>query len=143
MRLKRSRESLRSMYSYKRLKGRSHTVEKRKASHPQKPHATSQPSRFSHTPRLSTDAAHREPFRSFFACFDGHSPVVRRTASYVRAPCLHVAAEKYDRVGDCLWGSKRPVEWAPACPRAARVPLLTLVWKPRAQRVLPDVVTKE
>ena len=36
--------------SYKRVKGRSHTVEKRKASHPQKPHATSQPSRFSHTP---------------------------------------------------------------------------------------------
>ena len=34
------------------MKGRSHTVEKRKASHPQKPHATSQPSRFSHTPRL-------------------------------------------------------------------------------------------
>ena len=29
--------------SYKRVKGRSHTVEKRKASHPQKPHATSQP----------------------------------------------------------------------------------------------------
>ena len=44
--------------SYKRVKGRSHTVEKRKAIHPQKPHATSQPSRFSHTPRLSTDAAH-------------------------------------------------------------------------------------
>ena len=38
--------------SYKRVKGRSHTVEKRKASHPQKPHATSQPSRFSHTPTL-------------------------------------------------------------------------------------------
>ena len=32
---------------YKRVKGRSHTVEKRKAIHPQKPHATSQPSRFS------------------------------------------------------------------------------------------------
>ena len=44
--------------SYKRVKGRSHTVEKRKAIHPQKPHATSQPSRFSQTPRLSTDAAH-------------------------------------------------------------------------------------
>ena len=44
--------------SYKRVKGRSHTVEKRKASHPQKPHATSQPSRFVHTPTLSTDAAH-------------------------------------------------------------------------------------
>ena len=44
--------------SYKRVTGRSHTVEKRKASHPQKPHATSQPSRLSHTPRLSTDAAH-------------------------------------------------------------------------------------
>ena len=41
--------------SYKRVKGRSHTVEKRKASQPQKPHATSQPSRFSHTPTLSTD----------------------------------------------------------------------------------------
>ena len=40
--------------SYKRVKGRSHTVEKRKASQPQKPHATSQPSRFSHTPTLST-----------------------------------------------------------------------------------------
>ena len=44
--------------SYKRVKGRSHTVEKRKAMHPQKPHAPSQPSRFSHTPRLTTDAAH-------------------------------------------------------------------------------------
>ena len=45
-------------YSYKRVKGRSHTVEKRKASHPQKPHATSQPSRFSHfllTPFRSID----------------------------------------------------------------------------------------
>ena len=31
--------------SYKRVKGRSHTVEKRKAIHPQNPHATSQPSR--------------------------------------------------------------------------------------------------
>ena len=29
-------------------------MEKRKAIYPQKPHATSQPSRFSHTPRLST-----------------------------------------------------------------------------------------
>ena len=29
-----------STSSYKRVKGRSHTVEKRKASHPQKPHAT-------------------------------------------------------------------------------------------------------
>ena len=28
-------------------------MEKRKASHPQKPHATSQPSRFLHTPGLS------------------------------------------------------------------------------------------
>ena len=35
-------------------------MEKRKASHPPKPHATSQPSRFSHTPRLSTDAAHNQ-----------------------------------------------------------------------------------
>ena len=43
--------------SYKRVKGKRHTVEKRKAIHPQKPHATSQPLRFSHTPRLSTDAA--------------------------------------------------------------------------------------
>ena len=33
------------MGSYKRVKGRSHTVEKRKAIHPQRPHATSQPSR--------------------------------------------------------------------------------------------------
>ena len=31
--------------SNKRVKGRSHTVEKRNAIHPQKPHATSQPSR--------------------------------------------------------------------------------------------------
>ena len=31
------------VYSYKRVKGRSQTVEKRKASQPQKPHATSQP----------------------------------------------------------------------------------------------------
>ena len=45
---------------YKRVKRRSHTVEKQKASQPQKPHATSQPSRFSHTPTLSTDAAHNK-----------------------------------------------------------------------------------
>ena len=38
---------------YKRVKGRSHTVEKRISMHPHKPHATSQPSRFSHTRRLS------------------------------------------------------------------------------------------
>ena len=44
--------------SYKRVKGRSHTAEKRKAIHPPRPHATSQPSRFSHTPRLSTESAH-------------------------------------------------------------------------------------
>ena len=47
---------------YQRVKGRSHTstVEKRKSVHPHKPHATSQPSRFSHTPRLSTDSAHNQ-----------------------------------------------------------------------------------
>ena len=33
--------------SYKRVKGRSHTAEKRISMHPHKPHATSQPSRFS------------------------------------------------------------------------------------------------
>ena len=46
--------------SYKRVKGRSHTAEKRISMHPHKPHATSQPSRFSHTPRLSTDSAHNQ-----------------------------------------------------------------------------------
>ena len=35
--------------SYKRVKGRSHPVEKRPNMHPHKPHATSQPSRLSHT----------------------------------------------------------------------------------------------
>ena len=44
--------------SYKRVKGRSHTVEKRISMLPHKPHATIQPSRFSHTPRISTDSAH-------------------------------------------------------------------------------------
>ena len=39
-------------------------MEKRKASQPQKPHATSQPSRFSHTPTLSTDAAHNKVSRT-------------------------------------------------------------------------------
>ena len=42
--------------SYKRVKGRSHTVEKRISMLPHKPHVTSQPSRFSHTPRLGTDS---------------------------------------------------------------------------------------
>ena len=37
--------------SYKRVKGRSHTVETRKAIHPQKPHATSQSSRIQLFPR--------------------------------------------------------------------------------------------
>ena len=49
--------------SYKRVKGRSHTVEKRKASHPQKPHATSQPPVFVMlTPdhRASTSVLHGE-----------------------------------------------------------------------------------
>ena len=36
------------------MKARSHTAEKRISMHPHKPHATSQPSRFSHTPRLRT-----------------------------------------------------------------------------------------
>ena len=49
---------LKQTSSYKRVKGRSHTVEKRKAIHPRKPHATSQPSRLSHTLRLGTDSAH-------------------------------------------------------------------------------------
>ena len=35
--------------SYKRVKGRSHTVDKRISLHPHKPHSTSQPSQFSHT----------------------------------------------------------------------------------------------
>ena len=46
--------------SYKRVKGRSHPVEKRISMHPHKPHATSQPSRFSHTQtqhRLTTQPA--------------------------------------------------------------------------------------
>ena len=45
---------------YKRVKGRSHTVEKRISMPPHKPHATSQPSRFAHTPRLSTDSAQNQ-----------------------------------------------------------------------------------
>ena len=49
-----------SLCSYKRVKGRSHTVEKRISMLPHKPHATSQPSRFSHMPRLSTDSAHNQ-----------------------------------------------------------------------------------
>ena len=40
--------------SYSRVKGRTHTVDKRLNMHPHKPHATSQPSRFSHTPRPRT-----------------------------------------------------------------------------------------
>ena len=50
--------STNTLLCYKRVKGRSHTVEIRNAIHPQKPHAISQPSRFSHTPRLRTNAAH-------------------------------------------------------------------------------------
>ena len=46
--------------SYKRGKGGSHTVEKRISMLLHKPHATSQPSRFSHTPRLSADSAHNQ-----------------------------------------------------------------------------------
>ena len=38
-----SKQVMDVMDSYKRVKGRSHTVEKRKAGHPQKPQATSQP----------------------------------------------------------------------------------------------------
>ena len=49
-----------SLSSYKRVKGRSHTAEKRISMHPHIPRATSQPSRFSHTPRLSTDSAHNQ-----------------------------------------------------------------------------------
>ena len=44
--------------SYKKVKGRSHTVDKRISMHPHKPHATSQPSRFSHTHRVCTDSPH-------------------------------------------------------------------------------------
>ena len=44
--------------SYKRVKGRSHTVEERLIMHPHKPHATSQPSRLSHTYRPSTHSPH-------------------------------------------------------------------------------------
>ena len=44
--------------SYKRVKGRSHTVEKRLNMHPHKPHATSQPSRLSHTYRPRAHSPH-------------------------------------------------------------------------------------
>ena len=46
--------------SYKRVKGRSHTVEKRLNMHPHKPHATSQPSRLSHTYRPRTHSPHNQ-----------------------------------------------------------------------------------
>ena len=46
------------MGSYKRVKGRSHTVEKRLNMHPHKPHAASQPSRLSHTDRPRTHSPH-------------------------------------------------------------------------------------
>ena len=45
--------------SYKIVKGRSHTVEKRLNMHPHKPHATSQPSRLSHTYRPRTHSLPR------------------------------------------------------------------------------------
>ena len=50
--------------SYKRVKGRNHTVEKQLSMHPHKPHATSQPSRLSHTHSLSTTstATDRAPY---------------------------------------------------------------------------------
>ena len=46
--------------SYKRVKGRSHTAEKRISMHPHKPHATSQPLVLTHAQtqhRLSTQLA--------------------------------------------------------------------------------------
>ena len=43
--------------SYKPVKGRSHTVQERISMHPHKPHATSQPSRFSHTHSLTAQLA--------------------------------------------------------------------------------------
>ena len=55
-----SRESPVAPASYKRVKGKSHTVQKRISMHLHKPHATSQPSRFSHTQtqhRLTTQLA--------------------------------------------------------------------------------------
>ena len=50
--------------SYKRVKGRSHAAGIRISMHPHKPHAASQPSRFSHTPRLSTDSAGKSAEKS-------------------------------------------------------------------------------
>ena len=46
--------------SFKRVKGRSHPVEKRPNMHPHKPHATSQPPRLSHTYRPSTHSPHSQ-----------------------------------------------------------------------------------
>ena len=46
--------------SYKRVKGRSHTVEKRLNMPPHKPHATSQPPRLSHTNRPRTHSPHNQ-----------------------------------------------------------------------------------
>ena len=46
------------------VKGKSHTVEERISMHPHKPHATSQPSRFSHTHRLSTTSYKKVKGRS-------------------------------------------------------------------------------
>ena len=54
--------------SYKRVNGRSHTVEKRLSMHPHKPHATSQPSRFSHTHRPSTHLPHNQHSQVLALC---------------------------------------------------------------------------
>ena len=62
------------------MKGRSHTVEKRKSSHPHKLHATSQPSRFSHT---HAQTQHTTSIAINSAPYTSHQEITTGTANPV------------------------------------------------------------
>ena len=81
--------------SNNRVKGRGHTVEKRISIHPNKPHATSQPSRFSNglvvlfTFHGLTAHAAAEPSSACIYSYLFARVTVRRHTQHMTAPCAH------------------------------------------------------
>ena len=88
--------------SYKRLKGRSHTVEKQLNMHPHKPHATGQPSRLSHTYRPSTHSQHNQHTRISIPNTDGLGYHVQCPRGHARPLAISLAISLAVWLMECL-----------------------------------------
>ena len=81
-------------------------MEKRISMLPHKPHATSQPSRFSRTPRLSTDSAHNHmcPSVGLFCLWRGGVGLEYDLVSLGLHYFMRLANALYCRSGRCVAG---------------------------------------